>query len=187
MKHIINRGEFTASRTWEQYNDGMVFFNRDGTYHIYKDMTAFSNGEELACFNNEEEAFRYLNNYKSTDTTTMMIVNPEYKQHLVEEDVPNEDVNYEEAKKELILTTRYYQWRNTIADALLSLCRDGIYGDAYHEELEQPLDEWHHDLIHTYNKYVDDYDLYGYMDSLNATMSRGQIQDILEKNNSMIN
>lgn len=64
-KYIVEEGAFTASRTWEKYNDGMIFFNKDGLYYyVYANMTDFANSEEIECFDDEEEAFEFLQSYK---------------------------------------------------------------------------------------------------------------------------
>jgi DNA polymerase II small subunit/DNA polymerase delta subunit B len=58
-----------------------------------------------------------------TDYVEHEIINPENDQKLELTLIPAEDVEYEEAKKQLTLTTQYHDWSDTVADRLDALQR----------------------------------------------------------------
>lgn len=83
------------------------------------------------------------NNPKVTpDFEEMYVINDENPQKLVEARVQTEDVDVEEARKELTLTSYYHAWSDTPADRIRDLLRDSaeLQGEIETEE-DMTLDD----------------------------------------------
>jgi hypothetical protein len=115
---------------------------------------------------------RYGEDYDITEST---IINPENHQMQVNRIIESEDVDYEDAKIELTLTTRYHNWHNTVADSLFETVKDKhqelnleLCDEIKFKELgitEEDIEEYN-DLIVKINKYYDSSSL-----TLNSTIT----------------
>jgi len=114
----------------------------------------------------EEEIFEKEKEYEEIE-----IINPENSQKLINALVDSEDVNYEEARKQLTMTDQYYDWNNTIADRILNAIE------------EEEIDE---DMIKEYNEAVADFNKYGDAKYIDLRQTLEEIEDIIYKNNSKI-
>ncbi len=96
------------------------------------------------------------------------IINPENSQKLINALVDSEDVNYEEARKQLTVTDKYYDWNNTIADRILNAIEEG-------EEIED-------EMIKEYNAAVADFNKYGDAKYIDLRQTLEEIEDIINNN-----
>jgi len=103
------------------------------------------------------------------DLTTMWTINSENTQKLHYAIIPAEDEQYEEARKELTLTTRYHDWRNTIADRILA--------QSENEDTEDYLDG-----MEEYNNHISAINKYGDKAFLTEGMSREEVIETTKNN-----
>jgi len=87
--------------------------------------------------------------------TEAEVINPENEQDLINAIIDADDADYEEARKELTITSQYHDWHNTIADRI----NDAIDND----EIDNIDDE----TIAEYNRQVEYYNQYGDFVELN--------------------
>lgn len=102
---------------------------------------------------------------------TTIIVNPEFEQALLEATIDQSDLAYEEAKKELTLTSQYHDWSNTIADQVYESIRECYdYDDDLLDECEGMTinDVVGVDTVDQYNQYIAEYNQYGDLPQLNG-------------------
>lgn len=103
------------------------------------------------------------------DLTVAFIINGENEQRLRSAIIPAEDEHYEEARKELTLTSRYHDWHNTIADRILAQAED--------EDTEDYLDG-----IEEYNASVSAVNKYDDRAYLTEGTSRDEVIETIENN-----
>jgi|TARA_Y100000310_G_C20703059_1_gene831914 acyl-CoA reductase-like NAD-dependent aldehyde dehydrogenase len=90
------------------------------------------------------------------------IINPENHQRTIMAIIPQEDAPYEEARKDLSVTSQYYDWSDTAADRVTDILEHLI---AEEEEDEEEMAEFEKtelkEAIKEYNEQVDAYNNYG--------------------------
>jgi len=111
----------------------------------------------------EEEIFD-----KDIDYEEYEIINPEGSQKLIHALIDKKDIDYEEARKQLTVTDKYYDWKNTIADRILNAIEEG-------EEIDE-------DMINEYNEAVADFNKYGEAEYIDKKQTVEEIEDIIHKN-----
>ncbi len=111
----------------------------------------------------EEEIFD-----KDIDYEEYEIINPEGSQKLIHALIDKKDIDYEEARKQLTVTDKYYDWKNTIADRILNAIEEG-------EEIDE-------DMIKEYNEAVADFNKYGEAEYIDKKQTVEEIEDIIHKN-----
>jgi len=104
--------------------------------------------------------------------TKYIIINPENSQTLIEDTIDEEDIDYEEARKQLTITNNYYEWSNTIADRILKAIEEG-------EDIDNKM-------IQEYNEAVEDLNKYGEAEYIDKNQTIEEIEDTIINNNSKI-
>lgn len=115
----------------------------------------------------EEEIFD-----KDIDYEEYEIINPEGSQKLIHALIDKKDIDYEEARKQLTVTDKYYDWKNTIADRILNAIEEG-------EEIDE-------DMIKEYNEAVADFNKYGDAKYIDLRQTLEEIEDIIYRNDGRI-
>jgi len=100
------------------------------------------------------------------------VINPENTQKLIEEMIDEEDADYEEARKQLTITDKYYDWNNTIADRILNAIEEG-------EEIDE-------DMINEYNEAVADFNKYAEAEYIDKNQTVEEIEEIVYRNDGRI-
>ena len=134
----------------------------------------FKNKEEIEKYCEENgvnlpDTFEKVMNYIEAE-----IINPENEQRLIYALIPEEDEKYEEARKELTLTSCYHDWNNTIADKLAEI-QDRAEREEFGDE-EDLIEEWN-DLLSEYNEQIENINLYEDRDYLKPAKT---LDDILK-------
>lgn len=132
----------------------------------------FKNNEEIEKYC-EENGISFPDIFeKDVDYIEAEIINPENEQKLIYALIPEEDDKYEQAKKELTITSHYHDWHYTTADKLTEI-QYKAEEDA--EDEAELIEEWN-DLIPEYNKWIGYLKLYEDRDYLKPAKT---IDDIL--------
>jgi len=99
------------------------------------------------------------------------IINPENSQKLIIDIIPEEDADYEEARKQLTMTDKYYDWNNTIADRILNAIEEG-------EEIDEDMIKEYNEAVADFNKYAE----IGEAEYIDKNQMVEEIEDIIHKN-----
>ena len=129
-------------------------------------------------FKNQKEFIKYAEDNelyfegeifdKNIDYEKYEIINPENPQTLINALIDEKDIDYEEARKQLTMTDKYYDWNNTIADRILNAIEEG-------EEIDE-------DMIKEYNEAVADFNKYAEAEYIDKNQTVEEIEDIIHKN-----
>ena len=117
--------------------------------------------------------------------TKYIIINPENSQTLIEDTIDEEDIDYEEARKQLTITNNYYEWSNTIADRILKEIEEAKENA---EEEGEEIEKINVDkkMIDEYNEAVEDLNKYGEAEYIDKNQTIEEIEDTIINNNSKI-
>lgn len=138
--------------------------NKNMKFKNQKEFIKYAEDNELYC---EADIFDEDTEYEEYE-----IINPENSQTLINALIEDEDVNYEEARKQLTITDKYYDWSNTIADRILKAIEEG-------EDIDNKM-------IQEYNESVEDFNKYGDAEYIDKNQTVDEIEDIVINNNSKI-
>jgi hypothetical protein len=110
------------------------------------------------------------------------IINPENSQKTINALIPAEDCDYEQAKRELTITSRYHDWSNTIADHIYNEAEDYINSDGVDEDGDPIEFKLSDSDIKEYNKQIGNLNKYADKDYIDNSLTARQIIDIAGKN-----
>lgn len=135
----------------------------------------FKNYQELInyCYENNLDTPEEFDFNEEAEWIEEEVINPENSQYLIRKLIPADEKQYEEAKIQLALTTRYHSWSDTIADKLMREIEDNEINPA---------------TIRKYNQYVEDVNLYIPAESLlkEDIKDYKKMKKIINNNSKMI-
>lgn len=143
----------------------------------------FNSEEEFKKYAEDNELYYYPDIFdENEEYVEYDIINPENEQTLINALIEKDDVEYEEARKQLKITDKYHEWHDTIADKIL----EKINNEEEIEEDEIEEEEIKEEEIEEYNKAVEDFSRYSEAEYLFKNDSKEKIEDKIYKNNNLV-